>query len=116
MLLDSCVFCVGIGVGVALGVLSTLDAKLVTLDDKLLGLLDLDDAELLLFLPAGSRFTALPRESRDRDLVCVEIRPGALTGRTPEEVAVPTRTGAVINAIGGDSVVVVVDDGGVSRG
>lgn len=114
MLLGSCIFCVGIGVGVTLGVLSTLDAKLVTLDDRLLGLLDLDDAELLLFPPAGSRFTALPRESRDRDLVRVDIRPGALTGRRAEEVAVLLSTGAVISAIGGDSGVVVA--GGISKG
>lgn len=74
--------CVGVGAGVQLGELSTVEAKLVTLEDKLLGLRDLDEAELLLALPAGSWDTAPGSRVRDRDLCTGRSLEGALTGRT----------------------------------
>lgn len=81
------------------GVLSTLDAKLVTLDDKLLGLLERDDAELLRLQPLGSQFTVLFVGSRDLVLVWVEMRPGALTGLTPAEEVVGTDAGIFIGVL-----------------
>lgn len=70
----SCSWRFGVGVGVQLGELSTVEARLVTLEDKLLGLRDLLEAELLRARPPGVSI----RERSRRDSRSLD---GALTGR-----------------------------------